>query len=105
MTIFRNTRVGGRIHLSLRSQILLLGMTGVSVIGAIYLVSLQIEARSQRKADEFSALALLTAKVSEGLLQGREIATEFLQKPDDKKIASHTETVKTAVGYLGDIEH
>jgi methyl-accepting chemotaxis protein len=79
-------------------------MTGVSVIGAIYLVSLQIEARSQRKADEFSALALLTAKVSEGLLQGREIATEFLQKPDDKKIASHTETVNTAVGYLGDIE-
>jgi methyl-accepting chemotaxis protein len=105
MTIFRSSGVGGRIHISLRSQILLLGMTGVTVIGAIYLASLQIEAQSQRKADEFSALALLTAKVSEGLLQGREIATEFLQKPDDKKIASHTETVKTAVGYLGDIEH
>jgi methyl-accepting chemotaxis protein len=105
MTFFRSSGVGGRIHINLRSQILLLGMTGVTVIGAIYLVSLQIETRSQREADEFSALALLTAKVSEGLLQGREIATEFLQKPDDKKIASHTETVKTAVGYLGDIEH
>ena len=105
MTFFRSSGGGGRIHINLRSQILLLGITGVTVIGAIYLVSLQIEAQSQRKADEFSALALLTAKVSEGLLQGREIATEFLQKPDDKKIASHTETVKTAVGYLGDIEH
>ena len=105
MTFFRSSGVGGRIHINLRSQILLLGMTGVTVIGAIYLVSLQIETRSQREADEFGALALLTAKVSEGLLQGREIATEFLQKPDDKKIASHTETVKTAVGYLGDIEH
>ena len=105
MTILRSSGAGGRIHINLRSQILLLGMTGVTVIGAIYLVSLQIEARSQRKADEFSALALLTAKVSEGLLQGREIATEFLQKPDDKKIASHTETVTTAAGYLGDIEH
>jgi methyl-accepting chemotaxis protein len=104
MTIFRSSGIGGRIHFSLRSQILLLGMTGVTVIGAIYLVSLQIEAQSQHKADEFSALALQTAKVSEGLLQGREIATEFLQKPDDKKIATHTETVKTATGYLGDIE-
>jgi methyl-accepting chemotaxis protein len=104
MTIFRGSGIGGRIHFSLRSQILLLGMTGVTVIGAIYLVSLQIEAQSQHKADEFSTLALQTAKVSEGLLQGREIATEFLQKPDDKKIAAHTETVKTATGYLGDIE-
>jgi methyl-accepting chemotaxis protein len=104
MKIFRSFGGGGRIHFSLRSQILLLGMTGVTVIGAIYLVSLQIEAQSQHKADAFSTLALQTAKVSEGLLQGREIATEFLQKPDDKKIAAHTETVKTATGYLGDIE-
>jgi methyl-accepting chemotaxis protein len=104
MTIFRSSGVGGRIHFSLRSQILLLGMTGVTVIGAIYLVSLQIEAQSQHKADAFSTLALQTAKVSEGLLQGREIATEFLQKPDEKKIAAHNETVKTATGYLGDIE-
>jgi methyl-accepting chemotaxis protein len=104
MKIFRSSGAGGRIHFSLRSQILLLGMTGVTVIGAIYLVSLQIEAQSQHKADAFSTLALQTAKVSEGLLQGREIATEFLQKPDDKKIAAHTETVKTATGYLGDIE-
>ena len=104
MKIFRSSGAGGRIHFSLRSQILLLGMTGVTVIGAIYLVSLQIEAQSQHKADAFSTLALQTAKVSEGLLQGREIATEFLQKPDDKKIAAHTETVKAATGYLGDIE-
>ena len=103
MKIFRSSGVSGRIHFSLRSQILLLGMTGVTVIGAIYLVSLQIEAQSQHKADAFSALALQTAKVSEGLVQGREIATEFLQKPDDKKIAAHTETVKAATGYLGDI--
>jgi methyl-accepting chemotaxis protein len=104
MKIFRSSGAGGRIHFSLRSQILLLGMTGVTVIGAIYLVSLQIEAQSQHKADAFSTLALQTAKVSEGLLQGREIATEFLQKPDDKKIAAHTETVKAATNYLGDIE-
>ena len=94
----------GRLHFGLRSQVLLLGISGVVVIGAIYLVSLQIEARSQRAADEFGTLALLTSKVSEGLLQGREIATGFLQKPDDKKIAIHNEFVATSVGHLAEIE-
>ena len=94
----------GRLHFGLRSQVLLLGISGVAVIGAIYLVSLQFEARSQRAADEFGTLALLTSKVSEGLLQGREVATGFLQKPDDKKIATHNEFVAASVGHLTDIE-
>ena len=46
---------------------------------------------------------LLTAKVSEGLLQCREMATEFLQKPDEKKVAVHTEVLKATIGYLTEI--
>src|SRR5271168_2905123 len=99
MAVFRGIGVAGRNHFGLRSQIMMLGMAGVAVIGAIYLAGLQIEARGQRTADEFGVLASLTAKVSEGLLQGREIATEFLQKPDDKKIAAHNEIVTAAVGH------
>jgi methyl-accepting chemotaxis protein len=38
-------------------------------------------------------------------LQGRELATEFLQKPDDKKVATHTEILKVTIGHLTDIEH
>ena len=94
----------GRLHFGLRSQVLLLGISGVVIIGAIYLASLQIEVRSQRAADEFGNLASLTSKVSEGLLQGREIATGFLQKPDDKKIAHHNEVVAASVGHLAEIE-
>src|SRR3984957_14541244 len=104
MATFRGLEFAGRIHFSLRSQILLLGLTGVAAIGTIYLISLQVETKSQRAADEFGALALLTAKVSEGLLQGREMATEFLQKPDEKKVAAHTEVLKATVGHLADIE-
>jgi methyl-accepting chemotaxis protein len=96
--------IGGRIRFGLRSQILSLGVSGVAMIGAIYLVSLQVEARSQRSADEFATLALLTGKVSEGLLQGRELATQFLQKPDDKKIAAHNEIMNSTVSYLPEIE-
>jgi methyl-accepting chemotaxis protein len=82
MPIFRSLQIW--LRLDLRSQILLLGTAGVAAIGAIYLIGLQIETDSQRAAGKFGTFASLTAKVSEGLLQGREIATEFLQKPDDK---------------------
>ena len=104
MRIFGRSGITGRIHLGLRSQVLLLGISGVIAVGAIYLAGLRFELQSQRAADEFGALAHLTAKVSEGLLQGRELATEFLQKPNEKKIAAHTEVVTAATGYLGDIE-
>ena len=97
-------RFFGRLHLGLRGQILLLGVAGVLVVGAIYLAGLQVEERSQREAERFAALEGLTAKVSENLLQARETATQFMQKPTDKKVASHDETVKTAIGRLGEIE-
>ena len=45
-----------------------------------------------------------TARLSEGLLQARETATQFLQKPNDKKVAAHEETIKAAIGHLGEIE-
>ena len=106
MNIFSRARarIPSRVGLSLRGQIQLLGMAGVAVVGVIYLIGLQIEERSQRIADDFDTLASLTAKVSEGLLQGRELATEFLQKPSDKKIAEHNEIVAAAASHLPDIE-
>jgi methyl-accepting chemotaxis protein len=97
-------RAFGRLHLGLRGQILLLGVAGVVVVGAIYLVGLQVEERSQREAERIAALEGLTAKVSESLLQARETATQFIQKPNDKKVAAHDETVKAAIGRLGEIE-
>src|SRR5215475_1118203 len=96
--------MAGRANMGLRSQILLLGVAGTVVVGAIYFVGLMFEQDSRAVADRFSRLEALTARVSEGLLQGREIATGFLQKPTDKKVAAHDETVKAATGYLSAIE-
>jgi methyl-accepting chemotaxis protein len=104
IAVHRLAHIAGRMYLGLRAQILLLGVAGVIVVGAIYLIGLQIEDRSQQIADRFAALESTTAKVSEALLQAREMATEFLRKPDGKKIAVHDELVKTAVGQLSDIE-
>jgi methyl-accepting chemotaxis protein len=97
-------RAFGRLHLGLRGQILLLGVAGVLVVGAIYLVGLQVEHRSHFEADRFAALEGMTARLSEGLLQARETATQFMQKPTEKKVAAHDETVKAAIGRLGEIE-
>jgi methyl-accepting chemotaxis protein len=97
-------RVRGRLQLGLRGQILLLGVAGVLVVGAIYFAGLQVEERSQHEAQRFGALERLTAKVSENLLQARETATQFLQKPTDKKVAAHDETVKSAIASLAEIE-
>jgi len=93
-----------RIHPGLRTQILLLGVTGMVVVGAIYLVGLKVEENSREIAERFGRLESLTTKVSESLLQAREIATTFLQKPNDKKVAAHEETVKAAIGRLPEIE-
>jgi methyl-accepting chemotaxis protein len=104
--ILGRVRSAGRVRVQpgLRTQILLLGVAGVVVVGAIYLTGLQVEENSREVAERFGRLESLTAKVSEALLQAREIATGFLQKPNDKKVAAHDETVKAAIGHLPEIE-
>jgi methyl-accepting chemotaxis protein len=94
----------GRFHFGLRAQILALGIAGVVIVGGLDLLSLRIERNSQHTADEIGSLALLTTKVSESLLQARQIATDFLQRRDEKKVAAHEEIVKTALGQLDGIE-
>ncbi|MBR0844671.1 methyl-accepting chemotaxis protein [Bradyrhizobium liaoningense] len=93
-----------KFHLGLRTQVLLLGVTGVVVVGVIYLAGRQIEDRSRAVADRFAGLEAQTARLSESLLQGREIATGFLQKPTDNKVAAHEETLRTAMTHLVAVE-
>lgn len=93
-----------RFHLGLRTQVLLLGVTGVLMVGVIYLAGRQIEDRSRAVADRFTKLESRTARLSESLLQGREIATGFLQKPTEKKVAAHDETLRAATGHLAAVE-
>jgi len=92
------------LSLGLRTQIFALGFTGVAVVGIINLIGMRIEDTSRRTADDFGRLALSTAKISESLLQARQIATEFLQKPDDKKVANHEAILTASNQYLSEIE-
>ena len=93
-----------KFNIGLRAKVLLLGVTGVLMVGVIYLAGRQIEDRSRAVADRFTQLESQTARLSESLLQGREIATGFLQKPTDKKVAAHDETMRAATVYLTTVE-
>lgn len=93
-----------KYHVGLRTQVLLLGVTGVLVVGMIYIAGRQIENRSREIADRFTKLESETARLSESLLQGREMATSFLQKPTDKKVAAHDETLQAATVHLTVVE-
>jgi methyl-accepting chemotaxis protein len=92
------------IHLGLRSQIMMLGLAGVVIIGTFYLLGRQFEHRSRLTEEKFATLTTLTSKLSESLLQARQVATEFLQKPNDKKTALHEQILKSAADYLARIE-
>jgi methyl-accepting chemotaxis protein len=92
------------LSIGLRGKIFALGLGGVAVLGAISLLGMQLEQRSRNAADHIAALAAETARLSENLLQGRQIATEFLQKPSDSKIAAHDEQMKAASTALDRIE-
>ncbi len=93
-----------RLSFGLRGKILALGLAGVVVVSAIFMLGMQLDQQSRATAEQFSRLAASTGRLSEGLLQGRQIATEFLQKPTDAKITTHNDVLKRAAGSLDEIE-
>jgi len=87
-------------RLGLRAQIAALGLGGVALIGTIYLVGLQFEAAAQRSADESAELENLMANATEGFLEARQLATEFLQKRDQKIIERHDQVMARLAATL-----
>ena len=92
------------LRIGLRAQIAALGVGGVALIGTIYLVGLRFEAEAQRLADESSALATLIANATQGFLEARQLATEFLQKRDEKSIARHDQLMTQLAETLDKVQ-
>src|SRR5712671_562444 len=89
----------GRFHLGLKTQIAALGLGGVAVIGVIYFIGLRFQGEAQRTADSSARLESLMANVTEGFLEARQLAAEFLQKRDEKLIVRH-QAVLTRLALL-----
>jgi methyl-accepting chemotaxis protein len=101
----RAGRPGGwGIQLGLRTQIAALGLGGVALIAVIYLIGLRFEAEAQHTADDSAVLESLITTVAEGFLEARQLATEFLQKRDEKLLARHERILTQLRDNLATIE-
>ena len=92
------------IRLGLRAQIAALGLGGVALIALINVVGLRFEGEAQRTADESAKLESLIANVTEGFLEARQLATQFLQKRDEKLVEQHTEVLARLTQNLVAVE-
>jgi methyl-accepting chemotaxis protein len=100
----RLASIRARLRPGLRAQIAALGVGGVALIGTIYLGGLHFEAEAQRSADDSSALENLMSSATEGFLEARQLATEFLQKRDEKAIARHDQVMARLAGTLDKVQ-
>jgi methyl-accepting chemotaxis protein len=97
-------RLGFGLRLGLRAQIAALGLGGVALIALINAVGLRFQSAAQQTADESAMLATLVANVTEGFLEARQLATQFLQKRDEKLVERHTGVVARLTENLATIE-
>jgi methyl-accepting chemotaxis protein len=93
-----------RLNLTVRQQIIAVAISGLVVVGAIYLAGWLIDTRVQAKADQSAELTRKVSALSEDLLRARQIATEFLQKRTDALIEAHGKLVAQAQTRLAEIE-
>ena len=100
----RNLRIGAilqplaklRPNISLRIQIAAVGISGVVLVGLIYLQGLRAQAALQAAADYAVSLEVLTTQIAQDLLEARQTAFEFLIKRDEKRVAQHNDLIKRA---------
>jgi methyl-accepting chemotaxis protein len=94
----------GRFHVGLKTQIAALGLGGVAIIGVIYFIGLRFQGEAQRTADASARLESLMANITEGFLEARQFAAEFLQKRDEKVIERHQAVLARLGENLDEVE-
>ena len=80
-----------------------IGVLGLVIVGGLYLFGSWTQARSQKTAEDASALAKLTNKLSIQMLQARRAEKDFLLRRDDRYAKNHGEVVKTVAANMDDI--
>ena len=71
-----------------------IGVLGLAIVGGLYLFGSWTQARSQKNAEDASAIAMLTSKLSNQMLQARRAEKDFLLRRDDRYAKNHGEDVK-----------
>ncbi|WIW50225.1 HAMP domain-containing methyl-accepting chemotaxis protein (plasmid) [Bradyrhizobium sp. 62B] len=101
------TKSGGRLRglrIGLRSQMALLGISGVLVTGTICAAALNYASLIQSESNDSNEFRARVASLSQGFLQSRQIASEFLRKPSEVSIKSQAENHERQLADLTSVE-
>jgi len=101
------TRSGGPsrgIRAGLRGQMALLGVSGVLVTGAICAAALNYASIVQNESSDANRFRIRVTSLSQGFLQSRQIASDFLRKPSEVSIKSHDENYERQLADLSSVE-
>jgi methyl-accepting chemotaxis protein len=80
-----------------------IGIFGLAIIGGLYLSGSWTQSRYQKKAEDASALVMMTNKLSNQMLLARRAEKDFLLRREDRYVKNHGETVKAIAANMDDI--
>ncbi|WP_456815509.1 MULTISPECIES: methyl-accepting chemotaxis protein [unclassified Bradyrhizobium] len=100
----RNGKPSKRFRIGLRSQMALLGISGVLVTGVICAGALTYARLVQSESNDSNKLKDHIASLSQSFLESRQIANDFLRKPSDVLIKNHAENYERQLSDLGYVE-
>ncbi|MHC2433005.1 methyl-accepting chemotaxis protein [Bradyrhizobium sp. USDA 4451] len=102
--VTRNGRPSRRFRMGLRSQMALLGISGVLVTGVICAGALNYARLVQSESNDSNKFKDHVASLSQSFLESRQIANDFLRKPSDVLIKNHAENYERQLADLGYVE-
>ncbi|MGY2985908.1 methyl-accepting chemotaxis protein [Bradyrhizobium sp. USDA 4508] len=102
--VTRNGKPSKRFRIGLRSQMALLGISGVLVTGVICAGALTYARLVQSESNDSNKLKDHIASLSQSFLESRQIANDFLRKPSDVLIKNHAENYERQLSDLGYVE-
>jgi methyl-accepting chemotaxis protein len=79
------------------------GVLGLAIVGGLYFSGSWTQARYQKEADELSALAALSSKLSNQMLLARRAEKDFLLRREDRYVKAHGDTVKTIATNIDEL--
>ncbi|WP_139482227.1 methyl-accepting chemotaxis protein [Bradyrhizobium ivorense] len=102
--VTRNGRPSRRFRMGLRSQMALLGISGVVVTGMICAGALNYARLVQSESNDSNKFKDHVASLSQSFLEARQIANDFLRKPSDVLIRNHADNYERQLADLGYVE-
>jgi len=88
----------------LRTQVCVLGTSGVLVLGCIYLYGNYVQGHFQRAADESAILKSLVGSFAGDVLEARRLEVDFLLRPNESLVPLREAVMEDAAKQLAELD-